>query len=81
MHRHVLGDAVRVVGKAVLEIRVEWNVVAAGKLTVVRQHVVHASRAVGIAFRMGATGAGRRQRLEAKALEIARAADIPGIGN
>ena len=30
---------------------------------------------------MGVAGAGRRQRLEAEALQIARAADIPRIGN
>ena len=30
---------------------------------------------------MGVAGAGRRQRLEAEALQIARAADVPRIGD
>jgi hypothetical protein len=38
-------------------------------------------RAVGKTLRMGVAGAGRRQRLEAQALQIARAADVPRIGN
>src|SRR5580692_5440454 len=45
------------------------------------EYVVAALGAVGITFRMRMAGAGRRQRLEAQALQVARAADVPRIGN
>ena len=40
--RHVRGDLVGIVGKAVLEIGVERNVGRRRELTIMRQHVVHA---------------------------------------
>ncbi len=79
--RDVLGDGIGIVGKAVLEIGVERNVGRGRELLVMRQHLVARLRAVGIAHRMGVAGAGGGQRLEAEALKIARAADVPRIGN
>ncbi len=77
----VFGNGVGVVGKAVLEIGVERKVGCRRKLAIVHEHIVHRLPAIRITLRMGMTGAGGRQRLEAEALEIARAADIPRIGN
>ena len=51
------------------------------QLAEMREHLVAALRAVGVALRVGVAGTGGRQRLEAEALQIARAADIPRIGN
>ena len=79
--RHVLGHVVRIVGEAVLEIGVERNVGLGDELLVVRQHVVARLRAVGIAFGMRVAGAGRGDGLEAEALKIARAADVPRVRN
>ena len=79
--RDVLGEAFEVIGKAVLEIGIERHVGRFRDLAKMRQHLIAALRAVGIALRMGVARARRRQGFEAQALQIARAADIPRIGN
>ena len=45
------------------------------------KHVIAALRTVSAAFRVGMSGARRRQCFEAETLQVARAADIPRIGN
>ena len=79
--RDILGNAFGIVGKAVLEIGIERHVGRFRQFAEMRQHLIAALRAVGIALRMGLARARRRQCFEAQALQIARAADIPRIGN
>src|SRR6185437_10135125 len=78
---YILGDFARVVGIAVLEVGIDRHVGDLGELAVMRQRHVARDGAVGEAERMRVAGRGRRQRLEAEALQIAGAADIPWVGN
>src|SRR6202035_1681611 len=57
------------------------NVGRLRQFTIMGEYVVAALGAVGITFRMRMAGAGRRQGLEAKALQVSRTADVPRIGN
>ena len=79
--RHVRGDPVGIVGEAVLEIGIDRNIGRGGDLAVVREHRSSGTAPSAKPCGMGVAGAGGRQRLEAEALEIARAADVPRIGN
>src|SRR4029079_18095518 len=77
--RDAVGDAARIVGKAVLEVGVYRNVRRLDQFAQMRKHVVTVLRAVGAALRVGVAATRQSQGLEAEAFEIARAADIPRI--
>ena len=79
---HALGHALRRVGVAALEVGVHRHVGRSRQFGDVGQHVM--SRVTPPSrqpARPGKARAGRRQRLEAQGLQIARRADIPGVGN
>jgi hypothetical protein len=78
---HALPDAGRIRRVAVLEVRVHRQLGRRDELAKVRQYQVTRSGAIAMADRPGKTGARRSKRLEPKARQIARAADVPGIRN
>jgi hypothetical protein len=78
---HVLGHAGGVRRKAVLKIRVDGQVHCRHHLVQMGQRHVAGDAVVGRAVRPREAGAGGGQRLEAQALQVARAARVPGVGD
>ncbi len=64
--RHVLRQAVEIVGKPVLEIGIERHVGRVRELAEMRQHLIAAQGAVGKTLRMGVARTRRRQRFESR---------------
>ena len=74
---HLVG----IIGIAVLEIRIHWDVRRLRDFAAMREHHVLGHIAVGIAVRMGVTRAGCRERLETQPLQIAGGPDVPRVGD
>ena len=77
--RDALGDSVRIVGVAALEVRAHRDLERTRDLGEVLQHLGTLDSLVGPRNRPGEAGARRRQRLEPELLEDHRATHVPGI--
>ena len=76
-----LGDRLRRVAEAVLQVGAHRQVGGADDRGHVRQHPLAADAVVALTGSECRAGAGRRQRLEAETGEQARRAEVPRIGN
>lgn len=77
----IRGETVEVGGEPVGEIGVDRHVDGRGDGAEMGQHLIERHGAVGPSRRPGEARAGGGERLEAEALQVARAADIPRIGH
>src|SRR5205814_2188223 len=75
------GHLLRLDRVAALEVSVDGNVDAGRDLGEVTQHLLERDPGVAAAAGPGEAGAGGGERREAKLLQVAGAARIPGIGN